>query len=347
VGFPAQHSNLSKPASVPSLSGGILWADEVNKCFYQFGGAYQDGDSPKDFGMWTYDVVLNQWNTTSYVSSDKNLLRPAFGAGTQVDSRGLGFYYGGWLSNRTTPGWRGPPMALSSIVQFNFTTGNIRNNTHPDGIGRAEGQMVYLPVSDNGLLLYFGGIEDLYHNGSYNAANMSKIHIYDINSGKWYTQTATGNIPLARRQFCAGVTQANDLSSFNIYLYGGYGFANPAAFDDVYILSLPSFTWIKAYGDSNQFGHGGCSANVVNSDQMMIIGGWYPNSSFVDCDQPDAQGQHNMILGNNTGKKENGIWDKYDLKVTNYDVPTLVIAAIGGGYVLLNDFCARTVLMSF
>jgi hypothetical protein len=120
----------------------------------------------------------------------------------------------------------------------------------------------------------------------------------------------------------------------NRYLYGGYGFGNPAAFDDVYILSLPSFKWVKGYplgGDTNQFGHGGCSATVMNPDQMMVIGGWFPNTSFVDCDAPAAQGQHNMILGNNTGKEENGIWDKYDPKLSTYVVPTAVIAAIGGG----------------
>jgi hypothetical protein len=59
--------------------------------------------------------------------------------------------------------------------------------------------------------------------------------------------------------------------ALNRYIYGGYGFGNPAAFDDVYILSLPSFTWIKGYplagGDTNQFGHGGCTANVMNPDQ--------------------------------------------------------------------------------
>jgi hypothetical protein len=310
-----------------------LWSDEVNKCFYQFGGEYPEG-TPKDFSMYTYDVLLNQWNTTNYVSSEKVWQRPSFGAGAQVDSRGLGFYYGGWINQRTTPGWKGPPMALSSIVQFDFTTGNLRNSTHPDGIGRAEGQLLYLPASDGGLLVYFGGIEDPSRNGSYNAANMTKIHIYDINSAKWYNQTASGDVPLPRRQFCAGVTWADDRSSFNIYLYGGYGFGTPAAFDDVYILSLPSFKWVKGYplgGDTNQFGHGGCSATVMNPDQMMVIGGWFPNASFVDCDAPAAQGQHNMILGNNTGKEENGIWDKYDPKLSTYVVPTAVLAVIGGG----------------
>lgn len=119
------------------------------------------------------------------------------------------------------------------------------------------------------------------------------------------------------------------------YLYGGYGFGTPAAFDDVYILSLPSFKWVKGYplggGDSNQFGHGGCSATVVNPDQMMVIGGWFPNTSFVECDAPSAQGQHNMVLGSNTGKEENGLWDKYDPNLSSYVVPSQIIAAIGGG----------------
>lgn len=149
------------------MSGGYLWSDEVNKCFYLWGGEYSEGTTPKDFGIWTYDVILNQWNTTNYKSSDKNWQRPAYGAGTQADNRGFGYYYGGYLNNRTTPGYRGPPVALSSIVQFDYTTGNLRNSSHPDMIGRAEGQMVYLPASDGGLLVYFGGVEDTFRNGTY------------------------------------------------------------------------------------------------------------------------------------------------------------------------------------
>jgi hypothetical protein len=120
------------------------------------------------------------------------------------------------------------------------------------------------------------------------------------------------------------------------YVYGGYGFGT-TAFDEIYILSLPSFKWIKAYpstGNTNQFGHGGCSANVINSDQMVVIGGWFPDSTASPCDTPEAQGQHNMILGNNTGKVENGIWDTYDPSRSRYDVPALVVSAVGGGYII-------------
>ena len=152
---------------MPSVSGGYLWADEVNKCFYQIGGEYAPGASPTDFSMWTYDVILDQWNTTKYTSTDRSLQRVSFGAGTQVESRGLGFYYGGWLNDRTTPGWTGAPNATSDFVQFDFTKGNLRTSQGPDTIGRAEGQLIYLPVSDGGVLVYFGGVEDPYHNGTF------------------------------------------------------------------------------------------------------------------------------------------------------------------------------------
>lgn len=73
----------------------------------------------------------------------------------------------------------------------------------------------------------------------------------------------------------------------------------------------------------------------MNPNEMMVIGGWFSNQSFIDCDAPSSQGQHNMILGNNTGKQENGLWDKYDPKLSNYVVPTMIIDAIGGGSVFL------------
>ncbi|KAI4700013.1 hypothetical protein J4E81_004047 [Alternaria sp. BMP 2799] len=284
-----------------------------------------------DFSMWTYDVLLNQWNTTETIG-EKNPQRVSYGAGTQVESRGLGFYFGGWLSNKTTPGWTGPPMATTGLMRFDMSTGDLQNTTGPDDIGRAEGQLVFLPVSDSGVLVYFGGIEDSYRNGSFDAANMSTIHVYDMASSKWYTQTASGDIPDTRRQFCADVTWPDDQSSFNIYLYGGYGFEKAAAYDDVYILSLPSFTWIKVFSSDDvpsQVGHGGCSANVVNHAQMLVIGGWFP--LYDKCDAPEGQGQHNMVLGYNGGDSK--LWDKFSPQLDDYVVPSPIIAAVGGGYV--------------
>ncbi len=330
LGQPPQYANLFKPAEIPSVSGGVLWSDEVNKCFYQFGGEFTNG-TPTEFSMWNYDVLSNSWNQTNKQTSGTSTVeRTSFGAGAHIEGLGLGFYLGGWMNNRTTLDWSGPGVATADLVRFDYNTGVLSNTSGPsDNVGRAEGQMVYLPVSDSGLLVYFGGIEDPQQNGTSLAANMSKIHIYDVASSKWYTQTATGNVPEARRQFCAGATWSDDQSSYNIYLYGGYGFNGVAAYDDAYILTLPSFTWIKVFTDNSTgtYGHGGCSANVVNRDQMIIIGGWFPNSDV--CDSPEMQGQHGMNLGYN-GEKQ-ALWDKYDPKLSTYSVPTPVISVIGGG----------------
>ncbi|KAJ4361305.1 hypothetical protein N0V95_002007 [Ascochyta clinopodiicola] len=331
LGQPPQYANLSKPTDIPSVSGGIIWPDEANKCFYQFGGEFTAG-RPSEFSMHTYDVLLDQWNLTgNRAAGVSTTQRAAYGAGTHIEGLGLGFYLGGWMSNQTSPDWTGPPVATADLVRFEYSTGFLYNTSGPgDNVGRAEGQMVYLPVSDSGVLAYFGGIEDQYQNGTAAPANMSNIHIYDVASSKWYTQTASGSIPEARRQFCAGVTWADDQSSYNVYLYGGYGFGDSPGFDDAYILTIPSFTWIKVFPSENntaEYPHGGCSANVVTRDQMLIIGGWFPGSD--QCDSPQVQGQHLMNLGFNGEKK--ALWDKYDPSLSTYLVPTPVISAIGGG----------------
>jgi hypothetical protein len=128
---------------------------------------------------------------------------------------------------------------------------------------------------------------------------------------------------------------STSMLTFPSYLYGGYGFGDRPAYDDVYILSLPSFTWIKVFpvdgSDSkpSTVGHGGCSANVINRAQMLVIGGWFP--LFNKCDTPEGQGQHNMVLGYNGGDSK--LWDKFDPKLDDYVVPSPIIAAVGGGYV--------------
>ena len=68
-------------------------------------------------------------------------------------------------------------MATNGLIQFDMSTGDLQNITGPDDIGRAEGQLLFLPVSDSGVLIYFGGIEDSYHNGSFDAVGLDQaIH---------------------------------------------------------------------------------------------------------------------------------------------------------------------------
>jgi hypothetical protein len=59
VGMPQLHANLSKNASIPDVSGGIIWADDVNKRFYLFGGEYS-GAAPNSPSLMSYDA-LYKW----------------------------------------------------------------------------------------------------------------------------------------------------------------------------------------------------------------------------------------------------------------------------------------------
>lgn len=113
------------------------------------------------------------------------------------------------------------------------------------------------------------------------------------------------------------------------YLYGGAGIApNTTGFDDVYILSLPSFIWIKWFPTSPGIGnpHNSLTCNVVNGAQMLVIGGTFPLTQA--CDAPEVWGTHSLDLGKqNPG---NATWYNYRPNLTSYVVPEEIISAVGG-----------------
>jgi hypothetical protein len=130
---------------------------------YLYGGEYSD--VPQPFSFWGYDTVLNQWNdTTPPQSSVPDWV--AWGAGTTLSARGEGYYYGGYSSNRTTPDWSGPSWATNSLLKYDMVNNFWTNNSGPDTIGRAEGVMVTIPASKQGLLIYFGGVTFPYQNST-------------------------------------------------------------------------------------------------------------------------------------------------------------------------------------
>jgi hypothetical protein len=164
-GMPQEYKNLSKPASAPDVSGGILWPDTVNKYFYLYGGEFQT--SPQNFALWQYDVIHDNWTTIQPDATQSGIQRASYGAGLAVQDRGWGYYYGGWFSNATIPTWGSTPYALSNLLMYDMVQNTWTNSSGPDSIGRAEGVMLYIPASDGGMLVYFGGIQSETNNGSW------------------------------------------------------------------------------------------------------------------------------------------------------------------------------------
>jgi hypothetical protein len=150
---------------------------------------------------------------------------------------------------------------------------------------------------------------------------MSTIDIYEVASDKWYRQQTTGG-PKQLTRGCAVVARAQDSSSFSIYYYGGYdGLHQKEAYsDDVWVLSLPSFTWLKL-ASSDAGGRAGHRCVMPYPDQMLVIGG-YSSIDFGVCLKETIR-----VFNLSTGT-----WvDRYDPAVySNYTVPSAVYNAIGG-----------------
>lgn len=87
--MPQLYANLSKNESIPQVSGGVLWADDVNKRFYLYGGAINDASERlNSFELWSYDVLHDSWD--SFGPSSIGIQRLAYGAGVGVSRTGTG-----------------------------------------------------------------------------------------------------------------------------------------------------------------------------------------------------------------------------------------------------------------
>jgi hypothetical protein len=213
IDMPQLNASLSKNGSIPDVSGGILWPDSVNKRFYLFGGDYYN-IAPNSANLLSYDIIYNQWE--SFGAPNAPIQSVSWAGGVGVSELGQGYTLGGWLSNSSVSGWIGGRQATSSLIKYDYASNSWTNTSGPNSIPKAEGTMVYIPASNNGLLIYFGGVTTPYGNDTIVPLNMSTIYIYDIQSSRWYTQTTSGNAPLPRAKFCAGAVWAADKSSYNM-----------------------------------------------------------------------------------------------------------------------------------
>jgi hypothetical protein len=231
----------------------------------------------------------------------------AAGAGVNVPSESFGFYFSGLVAPNGVQivfeGTKGeaPNTLASSMIRFNMS--NPQNPTGlslplPDYVApRASAELVWIPVSSQGVLIAIGGLTKLIasdlninftssdHSSSVDF--MTSLPVYDIASHTWFIQNTTGERPSQRAQFCSIVTNATNSSSFEIYIYGGTnGTSTGTSLGDVWVLSVPSFTWTRAYDDDGDITHSRDSHACVRPypDQMFAVGGQNSaNTSGLSC----------------------------------------------------------------
>lgn len=138
-------------------------------------------------------------------------------------------------------------------------------------------------------------------------------------TGTWYSQATTGNIPEPRADFCVIAVSAPDNSSHHIYMYGGMG--ENGAFDQTYVLSLPSFRWIKLLeGESQRYGH---TCHLVDNSQMLTVGGARYKNISEGCDW-EMKSVAVLNLNDTT-------WGSvFAADTGQYTVPSTIYRAIGG-----------------
>ncbi|KAF3919077.1 hypothetical protein ABW21_db0204013 [Orbilia brochopaga] len=338
LGQPPLITSLSsKPSNVPHVSQGALWSDTVNKKLYLYGGqTTYDGEESPPANIWMYDAFSDEWEVMNDTSGKGYPVRLYRGASAVADNLGLAYYMGGWVDDGLERGSERNTSIVAGLLIYDMVQNTWRNESIPNNEARAEGSMVYVPIGESGSLVYFGGVRS--PDGTYGSlvgVSMLEIHVYDIASGKWYLQYASGQVPSSRRQICSDVsiTRGRDGSPvYNIYMYGGasgkYNETIQSGWDQVYVLSLPSFVWTRFWptGSANPRPRYGHTCNVFNNAQMLVVGGDFPQGG--QCDAPNQAGVHTLNLG---GSEAAGtVWTDFDPSKMNYTIPAVVQQSVDG-----------------
>ncbi|KAF2262743.1 hypothetical protein CC78DRAFT_582331 [Lojkania enalia] len=356
--IPKNETNPSTGTLPPSLTRGHMFHGPADDpAVYIYGGTTFMGNrsfaghirpDSSTYPLWAYTANSSDYPWSQY---DVGLpWMPNHGAAAEAIDQNLGFYLNGqidWGTSVQTVNFSNTSTyrPLEGMIVLDLQNHTSRNISTP-GLGgdgpRVGGTMEYIAdVGGSGILIALGGmVNNEYRTVSYSDANrgdlieFSAVDVFDINSylqnptgnGTWYRQNTTGDIPPARIDFCTTSISAPDNSSHHIYLYGGIdrnlGSENDirAGYDDVYVLSIPSFTWTPIFqnGASPRWGH---NCHVAGKRQMVTVGGNITNTGVCDW---ELKGVAFLDMSTVT-------WGSVFLSnQTDYTVPTKVLPATGG-----------------
>jgi hypothetical protein len=271
----------------------------------------------------------------------KQTTTPSYGLSAEAPDQGLAFYLSGQVDNGTEPytrtmGDRATLLSGMMVIDLVHQTANNISITMADPQPRIGGALQYLPaVGESGVLVAIGGrVYDGIHQPTSQdigrLISFDTVDIFDMESyrsnltsnGIWYPQKTSGEIPLPRIDSCTVVGSAPDNSSHNIYMFGGWDPTQPDTwYDEVYVLSLPSFTWVKMYhAESPRYGH---TCHKVGR-QMITTGGRNIRRNVTDYCDWELHGIAVLDMPSMT-------WGSvFNATLGQYEVSTGVVDKIGG-----------------
>lgn len=148
---------------------------------------------------------------------------------------------------------------------------------------RGEAAMVWLPYGSDGILVVIGGSRypyDLWgqHKPPIDENNFTNsVAIYDIGGKTWHVQATNGGeaglMPETLAGFCAVVASLPNGTLHSIYVYGGYDGGKGTPTDEMWVLSLPSFTWTLVTRGLDAHRRSSHACFVPNPSTMLVVGG--------------------------------------------------------------------------
>jgi hypothetical protein len=287
----------------PTRDAGLLWADS-NYNVYSFGGSKSGNPEAKteNDGTQLWKFTMSDWSqvfdSPSENSPTLTKISPAWSANAWAHE--IGYVLGGFSGDFRAGDNGDVFMPTTGLLNYNSTSNIWSNDSTMPALspyGLVGNQMVFAPdFGSDGVLIVMGGQftgPGNWTNTATNFISFSNITVYDIASKSWHWQTATGalgsaDIPPSRTMFCAAGLRSTQ-GTHEIFLYGGFDDTfitstvnpspdddrNQAAFNVVYVLSLPGFVWFKV-NDTSAEPRTQHTCNVAGNRQVISLGGVSP-----------------------------------------------------------------------
>ncbi|PHH74745.1 hypothetical protein CDD80_2868 [Ophiocordyceps camponoti-rufipedis] len=327
-----KHRSTLAHASASLPDGLVLW--NTPDTIYALGS----GGRRRRNQVAAYDVNRRNWRDVKVDGGDFNFGRRTGAQYVSVPGSDLHFVYGG-----TAPSMGG--MLRFDSKKLSWTNETLGRGSFGVPVpGLEGGVLVHVPAGREGMLISFGGANVTAGikpgwGRSYDS-DWHTIYVYDIASHTWWSQRATGKPPSGRVSFCTSVTTAPDNGAFHITTYGGWSRTNNRAYEDLHVLSIPSFTWIDATALSDRSNaeqqvnstigrdrlSGSCQ--TLNGRQMVVLGGEIRSGALplseASCDDDFEPVR---VLDLSTYEWQ---WELQDAR-DSYRVPSVIYERIGGG----------------
>ncbi|KAF2138423.1 uncharacterized protein K452DRAFT_361121 [Aplosporella prunicola CBS 121167] len=338
-------------SAVPSnvswnTTDGVFFYD--NTTLYMYAGLSKSDDSATNH-LWAYHVLNSLWEKVTVAGGNFQHGSRGGSIHTSIPGTGMSFLSGG-MDGDTSGILRFSSSDHTSLSWENDTS-FIYDDPESPGPLRGEGQLIFVPVGEQGVLISIGGYNTAEHGSEYDNypwsdAPMTSVDVYDIASSEWYNVTTSGDSPSdrgvsGRSLFSSWMTPAPDRSSYTITIYGGWNLFRGKSYEDIYVLSIPSFTWIKIDDTSNVereslggLGRRNHRGLKWKEDSGFVIGGFIKNDTAdVNADECNSVFSPIRLL-NLTSYN----WiSQYDPNNNSpYRVNSQIYNVIGGGSLTIN-----------